>query len=91
MVDGAKVKHWRLARTMSIRELAEQSCVNHSAISEIERGKRQPHPATIRKLADALDVEARDLLEEADTGKAAAWTSTRAAFGIPSPVGFNVG
>jgi transcriptional regulator with XRE-family HTH domain len=45
--------------------------VNHSAISEIERGLRAPHPATIRKLAAALGVEPVDLLLDIDTGKAA--------------------
>jgi transcriptional regulator with XRE-family HTH domain len=90
-MDGAKLKHWRLARTMTIRDLAARSGVDHSAISLIERGKRHPHPSTIRKLAEALGVEPRELLEGADTGKAAAWVSTRAAFGTPSPAGFSVG
>ena len=71
MVDGEKLKHWRLANTMTVRDLAAQSGVNHSAISEIERGLRSPHPATIRKLAAALGVEPVDLLQDIDTGKAA--------------------
>ena len=62
-MDGTKLRHWRLARTMSIRELAERSGVNHSAISEMERDKRNPHPGTIRKLAEALGVEPRELLK----------------------------
>jgi transcriptional regulator with XRE-family HTH domain len=71
MVDGAKLKHWRLANTMTVRDLAARSGVNHSAISEIERGLRAPHPTTIRKLAEALGIAPADLLEDVETGKAA--------------------
>lgn len=63
-MDGAKLKRWRLARTLTVRELAEKSGVNHSAISEIERDKRKPHPSTIRKLAEALGVEPKELLRD---------------------------
>lgn len=65
-MDGSKLKRWRLARTMTVRELAQKSGVNHSAISEIERGKRTPHPSTIRKLAEALDVEPLELLSDGE-------------------------
>ncbi len=47
-----------------MRQLSERSGVNHSAISQIENGKRQPYPSTIRKLAAALDVEPQELLKE---------------------------
>jgi transcriptional regulator with XRE-family HTH domain len=49
---------------MTVRELAERSGVNHSAISQIERGIREPRPATIRKLAEALDVKPEQLLRD---------------------------
>lgn len=63
-MDGERLKYWRLARTMTIRDLANRSGVNHSAISAFERNIRRPHPETIRKLAEALGVEPRDLLKE---------------------------
>jgi transcriptional regulator with XRE-family HTH domain len=63
-MDGARLKHWRLARTMTIRQLAVKSGVDHSAISAIERGLRTPHPSTIKKLADALEIEPRELLRD---------------------------
>lgn len=62
-MDGAKLKRWRLRRLMSVRDLAERSGVNHSAISQIERGLRQPHPRTIGKLAEALEVDPGELLK----------------------------
>jgi len=62
-VDGVTVKTTRERQALSLRELAARSGVGASAISEIERGLRQPHPSTIRKLAAALGVEPRDLLK----------------------------
>ncbi len=63
-IDGAKLKALRETRVMSLRELAEVSGVEPIAISQMERGKRNPHPATIRKLAEALGVEPKELLRD---------------------------
>lgn len=67
-MDGARLKYWRLARRLTVRGLAEKSGVNHSAISSMERGLRQPHPSTIGKLADALEIAPEELLH--DPGRA---------------------
>lgn len=64
MVDGAKVRRARIGRAMTIRDLSRASGVNHSAISLIERGKRSPWPRTLKRLADALGVEIRELLKD---------------------------
>lgn len=68
-MDGAKLKRWRLTRRMSVRDLAEKSGVNHSAISQMERGLRQPHPRTIGKLEDALELQPGELLADGETTK----------------------
>ncbi len=62
-MDGERLRYWRLARVMTLKELAVRSGVGASALSEFERGKRRPHPKTIGKLAQALGVEPRDLLK----------------------------
>lgn len=64
MVDGERVKHWRLARLWNQSDLAEHSGVSQDAISEIEKGKRQPRATTLAKLANALGIEPRELLRE---------------------------
>jgi transcriptional regulator with XRE-family HTH domain len=40
----------------SQRSLAERAGISEYALSQIERGKSQPRPATVKKLAAALGV-----------------------------------
>lgn len=65
-VDGRQLRQWRESRGLSLRELAARCGVGASAISEMERGQRRPHPRTIRKLAAALDVAIPELLRRED-------------------------
>jgi transcriptional regulator with XRE-family HTH domain len=44
--------------------LAEKSGVHRNVISKLENGRGGAHPETIRKLAQALDVEPTDLLKD---------------------------
>ncbi len=61
-VDATKLKQYREAKALSLRELQELSGVNYNTIWFIEAGRRQrAHPRTIRKLAQALDVEPTEL------------------------------
>ncbi len=58
------VRHIRKTRGMSQQELAERAGVTQYTVSEIELGHRDPHPATLRKLAKALDVEVAEFFQE---------------------------
>jgi len=81
-VDGAKLRQERERRLMTQPELSEKSGVMIATISRIENGIQQPRIPTVRKLARALEVNPEELLiwnDEAETKKAAAWSSTRAA------------
>ncbi len=51
----------RTTRGMNQVDLAKASGVAQNTISEIELGKREARPGTLKKLADALGVELRDL------------------------------
>lgn len=50
------LKWVRSSQSLSQRDLAEKSRVSQDTIGQLERGERQARPATVRKLADALDV-----------------------------------
>ncbi len=54
---GENLRRIRKARGVGQVELAEASGVAQPTISDIERGRREPHPATLRKLADPLGAE----------------------------------
>jgi HTH-type transcriptional regulator, competence development regulator len=47
----------------SLRELGERSGVAFDAINKLELGKRSAQPRTVRKLAEALGVEPRELMK----------------------------
>jgi transcriptional regulator with XRE-family HTH domain len=50
---GAKIKSARLARGLSVAELAKKAGVNPASVYRIEAGAK-PQAATYRKLAKAL-------------------------------------
>ncbi len=62
---GENLKMARLRRAMSQRKLAEAAGMSQRAIVDLETNKREPHPSTLGKLSKALEVEPRDLLEDA--------------------------
>ncbi|HYW88634.1 MAG TPA: helix-turn-helix transcriptional regulator [Chloroflexota bacterium] len=57
------LRELRQAKVLSQRELAQRAKVSQKTIVDIETGKIRPHPATLRKLAAALGVEAEALAE----------------------------
>jgi transcriptional regulator with XRE-family HTH domain len=63
-IDGQKLRRLRERRLWLIGDLAEKSGVHRNLISSYEHGKSGAHPDTIRKLAEALNVEPAELLED---------------------------
>jgi len=61
---GAKLKNLRLKRAMSQRKLADVAGISQRTIVDLETNKREPHPSTLGKLAEALRVQPANLLEE---------------------------
>jgi transcriptional regulator with XRE-family HTH domain len=58
------VKEIRRRKGWSQKDLAEESGVGQDTISGIESGRHEPRPSTLRKLADALDVEVADFFRK---------------------------
>jgi transcriptional regulator with XRE-family HTH domain len=62
-VDGEALQRLRQDRALSLRELGDLSGVAFDTINKLELGKRAAQPRTIRKLAEALGVEPRELMK----------------------------
>ena len=58
---GEEVKKWRMRRAMTQIQLAERCGLSPATIVRIERNQREPQPSTLRKLADALDIDPSEL------------------------------
>jgi transcriptional regulator with XRE-family HTH domain len=63
-IDGLKLRRIRRTRAFSQRDLSRMTGIAHDTISQLETGKREAQPRTIRKLAEALDVEPHELMKE---------------------------
>jgi transcriptional regulator with XRE-family HTH domain len=62
-VDGTRLRSLRRDSVLSQRELSRMTGVAFDTISRLETGKQRAQPKTVRKLARALGVEPRDLIE----------------------------
>src|SRR5918993_3284901 len=58
------LKQLRRRRGLSQKDLAEASGVGQDTISGIESGRHEPRPSTLRKIAEALEVEVVDFFRE---------------------------
>ena len=62
-VDGQKLRELRVRRALSLRALGERSGVSFATINNLENGNRPARLVTIRKLAEALGVEPKELMK----------------------------
>jgi len=61
---GDNLKRWREYRLMTQQELADAAELGVASIVRIENNHTAPRFSTIKKLANALDLEARQLISE---------------------------
>ena len=62
-VDGQRLRQLRVERALSLRTLGERSGVTFATINNLENGNRPARLVTIRKLAEALGVEPKELMK----------------------------
>ena len=67
-VLGNRVRDFRLAGELTQSALAELADMTSDEVSRIERGAREPRFQTLERLAEALGVEASDLLPREASG-----------------------
>lgn len=58
------LRNWRLHRLLNQEELAEKAGLGRETIFRLERPEQLANELTIYKIARALDVSVRQLLEE---------------------------
>ncbi len=59
---GKSLKMQRTLKALTQAQLAEQAGVTTATVARIERDEIEPRMTTLRKLADALDVEPAELV-----------------------------
>ena len=62
-VNGHRLRQLRVERALSLRALAQRSGVAFDTINKLELGYRPARLTTIRKLAEALGVEPKELMK----------------------------
>ena len=59
---GERLRQLREERALRQEDLAELAGVGKNTINRIERNRTEPHMTTVRKLAEALEVDPRELV-----------------------------
>ncbi len=62
-INGKRLRELRVEQALSLRALGERSGVTYDTINKLELGRRPAHASTIRRLADALGVEPKELMK----------------------------
>jgi len=62
---GALLRAQRLAKGLSLRELASLTSVSNAYLSELERGRHEPSLGVLRAIASALDTPLGPMLVRA--------------------------
>ncbi len=62
MINPEKIRELRQARGMTTRAFAREAGISTETLNAIEHGRRRPSMRTLEKVAEALGVDARDLL-----------------------------
>ena len=63
---GENVRAWRERRSYGQTELANLVGITPAGLFRIEKGQRQPRPATLRKIAEALGIDVEVLNGKGD-------------------------
>jgi transcriptional regulator with XRE-family HTH domain len=62
-VDGQWLRELRVEKALSLRALGKRTGVAYDTINKLELGRRPARLSTIRKLAEALGVMPRELMQ----------------------------
>ena len=63
-IDRAKLRKLRRERAFSQQDVERITGIAQATLSDLEQGKRGARASTLRKLAEFLGVEPRELIKE---------------------------
>jgi len=66
MFSGDKLKRWRTKKEVSRLELSNKTQESEKFLRDCELGKALPTVGTVQKIAQALEIDPEDLLDEGD-------------------------
>src|SRR3954452_21663231 len=84
---AANLRRLRIARHLSLSELARATALSKATLSGIENGRANPTVETLASLAAALRVSIAELLEEAPLGDGRVMRAAEATSGRRDGVG----
>ena len=67
-MDGQRLRRLRRERALSQQDVERMTGVSQATLSDLEQGKRGARASTLRKLAEVLGVEPKELMKEEDEG-----------------------
>ena len=67
-LDGARLRRLRRERALSQQDVERITGLAQATLSDLEGGKRGARASTLRKLAEALGVEPKELMKEEAEG-----------------------
>jgi transcriptional regulator with XRE-family HTH domain len=65
-INMRKLKRLRLMRAMSQQELADAAGIGRNTVNRLEQGRTGVQGRTLRRLAQALDVDVSELVQIED-------------------------
>jgi len=71
VIFSEKVRHERLMKKVTLKELAKECGLSYSYISQVERGEASPSLSALNRIAKALGMTVWQLLREDPEGNAA--------------------
>jgi transcriptional regulator with XRE-family HTH domain len=64
MNRNTSLREWRLARGVTLKELAQKTGLRNSYLVQLEKGLRKGTPNTWIKIAQVLKISTKELFEE---------------------------
>ena len=63
-IDGVKLRKLRRERALSQQDVERITGIAQATLSDLEQGKREARASTLRKLAEVMGVEPKELMKE---------------------------